>query len=234
MKKTNYVVLAAVFISFLALGMPDGAFGVAWPSIRYDMGLGLDRAFILVVTHSIFYAISGWQMGRLAKALKLPNVNMLGLVMLIIGVAGFAASPNLYFLVLTTIILGTGMGFVDAGLNAYAAKYFESRHMNWLHCFWGLGGSISPIIMSQMIIFAGWRTGYVSIMALQGIMAVFVLFTLLKGFWVMMPEKAQEEAAVATGKKFLSQKNILTQFFVWTLYIIMEEIWDFGSICYLI
>ena len=207
MKKSNLLVLSAVFISFLALGMPDGAFGVAWPSIRYEMGLGLDMAFILVVTHSVFYGLSGWGMGWLARVVKLPNVNIIGLFMILTGISGFSLSPSLIFLVLSTMILGLGMGFVDGGLNAYAAKHFESRHMNWLHCFWGLGGAISPIIMSQMIILIGWRAGYISVLTLQGIMTAFVLFTLLKGVWIMSNEETEEAAAGQVGQKFLTQKR---------------------------
>lgn len=205
--KTNAIVLWAVFLSFLALGMPDGAFGVAWPSIRYEMHLGLDRAFILVVSHSVFYALSGSQMSKLASAIKLPNVNILGLGLILLGIGGFAVSPNLYFLVIATMILGIGMGLVDSSLNAYAAKYFAVKHMNWLHCFWGLGGSISPIIMSQMILLVGWRTGYVSILVVQGILAAFVLITVLKGMWLRNAEKADEKVASSAPRKFLVEKR---------------------------
>ena len=223
MRKNNYIVLAAVFLSFFALGMPDGAFGVAWPSIRYEMGLGLDRAFLLVIAHSVFYALSGSQMSRLASLLKLPNVNILGLGLILLGVSGFAFSPNLYFLIIFTMVLGTGMGLVDSGLNAYAAKYFEVKHMNWLHCFWGLGGALSPIIMSQMIIFAGWRTGYVSILALQGIVAVFVLVTLLKGAWLINSQNAEKEAAASEPRKFLEQKRYeIIQIAIFLVYAAFE------------
>ena len=206
-KKSNIIVLWAVFLSFLALGMPDGAFGVAWPSIRYEMDLALDRAFILVVSHSVFYAVSGSQMGKLASYFKLPNVNILGLGLILIGITGFAASPNLYFLVISTMILGTGMGLVDSALNAYAAKYFVSKHMNWLHCFWGLGGALSPVIMSQMVLLIGWRMGYVSIVVIQGILTLFVVFTVIKGMWLLNAQITTEKVANTSTGKFLT-KNI--------------------------
>lgn len=222
-KNKNIIVLTAVYISFLALGMPDGAFGVAWPGMRYELGLGLDRAFLLVVSHSVFYALAGSLMGRMAAFLKLPNVNILGLGLILLGMGGFAFSPNLYFLIIFTMVLGMGMGMVDSSLNAFAAKYFAARHMNWLHCFWGLGGSISPIIMSQMVILFGWRTGYVSIFALQGIMFTFVLITLLKGAWVMTSEnsvKAEEEPA---PEKFLTERRYpIIQVIIFMVYAAFE------------
>ena len=40
MRRVVTVSLAA----FVVLGMPDGALGVAWPSIRHDLGLPVDRS----------------------------------------------------------------------------------------------------------------------------------------------------------------------------------------------
>ena len=31
-----------------------------------------------------------------------------------------------------------GAGSVDAALNNYVALHYESRHMSWLHCMWGV------------------------------------------------------------------------------------------------
>ena len=43
---------------------------------------------------------------------------------------------------------GLGAGAIDAALNNYVALHYNSRHMSWLHCFWGVGTIISPYIMS--------------------------------------------------------------------------------------
>lgn len=207
MTKNQMIVLVAVFVSFTALGFPDGTFGVAWPFIRYEMRLGLDMAFFVVVSHSVFYSLASGLMGRMARLIKLPYVNMLGLVLMAVGVSGFSFAPNLYFLMLVTMVTGFGMGLIDSGLNAYAAKYFSVRHMNWLHCFWGLGASISPVIMTNMVMYLGWRTGYITIAALQGIMALFVLATLLKGAWIMNGDRAEEASGSAEHVHFLRKKR---------------------------
>ena len=41
---------------------------------------------------------------------------------------------------------GLGAGAVDAALNNYVALHYSSKHMSWLHCFWGVGASIGPYI----------------------------------------------------------------------------------------
>lgn len=42
-------------------------------------------------------------------------------------------------------------GAVDAALNNYVALHYSSRHMSWLHCFWGIGASAGPYIMGLCI-----------------------------------------------------------------------------------
>ncbi len=53
-------VVVLAFAAFIALGMPDGLLGVAWPSIRAGFGLPLDAAGALVA-----------QVGVLALAARL-------------------------------------------------------------------------------------------------------------------------------------------------------------------
>jgi fucose permease len=54
--------------------------------------------------------------------------------------------------------------------------------MNWLHCFWGLGVTISPIIMSNFLGGDGsnWRNGYRVVALLQFSISLLVLLTLKK------------------------------------------------------
>jgi len=207
MNKNNFIVLIAIFLSFLALGMPDGAFGVAWPSIRGDFDMGLDQAFILVICHSVFYSLAGWQMNRLAGWFKLPNVNVLGLGLLLVGIGGFALSPNMYFFMIFTMVLGLGMGMVDSSLNAYVAKYYAVRHMHWLHCFWGMGGALSPVIMSQMIVLFSWRLGYGAIFALQAGVGFFVLLTLLRGYWWRVVKVEETGNVIAVSRAYLTKRR---------------------------
>ncbi|MCL2372333.1 MAG: MFS transporter [Defluviitaleaceae bacterium] len=220
MNRNNFIVLVAIFATFLALGMPDGAFGVAWPSIRGDFDMGLDQAFILVIAHSIFYSIAGWQMDRLAGWIKLPNVNMLGMALILVGVGGFALSPSMYFFVAFTMVLGLGMGLVDSSLNAYTAKYFAVRHMHWLHCFWGMGGALSPIIMSQMIMLFSWRLGYGAVFAMQASIGFFLLLTLLKGYWQRVKKIEEQQSVAAASRAFLTKRRYpIMQMAIFLVYV---------------
>ena len=211
--------MLTVYASFFALGMPDGAFGVAWPSIRYEMGLPLERAAMMITTHSVFYSLVSSQMGRLVKALKLEWVNGIGMILLILGILLFSFAPGFAALIAVTAVLGAGMGMVDSGANAFASGRLSARHMNWMHCFWGMGGSVSPIIMRQVIIHYDWRMGYLAVFAIQAVIAAIVLFTILRGMWAESQETQAAAQEVTTNGKFLAPKRFqIIQWLIFFLY----------------
>jgi fucose permease len=96
---------------------------------------------------------------------------------------GFSFSPffpySFIVLCLCAVPLGLGAGSVDAALNNYVALHYQAKHMSWLHCFWGIGASAGPIIMSVFLTRDGtWSAGYQTIGIVQ-VCLVIVLFTAL-------------------------------------------------------
>ena len=53
--------------SFIALGMPDGLLGVAWPSIHEGFGIPLDSLGWLLLMATSGYLISSFSSGRLTS-----------------------------------------------------------------------------------------------------------------------------------------------------------------------
>ena len=64
-------------------------------------------------------------------------------------------------------------------LNNYVATHYKSNHMNFLHCFWGIGTIISPLIMGSFIENGGvWTQGYRAIAYFQFILVAVLLFSI--------------------------------------------------------
>jgi fucose permease len=85
-----------------------------------------------------------------------------------VALLGFSASHGFMALCLYAIPLGLGAGSVDAALNNYVALHYKARQMSWLHCFWGIGASIGPLIMSAFLIHKNsWNLGYLAIGIIQ-------------------------------------------------------------------
>lgn len=54
---------------------------------------------------------------------------------------------------LLAVPYGLGAGGVDAALNNCVAIHYASRHMNWLHCMWGIGASAAG--QCDMVVVSG-------------------------------------------------------------------------------
>lgn len=92
---------------------------------------------------------------------------------------GFSFSGNLFLLCLCAIPLGLGAGAIDTALNNYVAMHYSATHMNFLHCFYGVGVSVSPYILSLVIGGEqGWRGGYRTAFAIQFSIALLLFLTL--------------------------------------------------------
>jgi MFS family permease len=82
-------------------------------------------------------------------------------------------------LLIFAIPLGLGAGAVDAILNNFVALHYKSRHMNWLHCFWGIGATGGPLILALYLGNNGtWRNGYMTVGVIQVFMVAILIAAL--------------------------------------------------------
>ena len=84
---------------------------------------------------------------RLTRRLGAGRVTAISVGMTAVALFGFSTSNAYWMLLVWAIPYGLGAGSVDAALNNYVALHYASRHMSWLHCFWGVGCALSPYIM---------------------------------------------------------------------------------------
>ena len=100
---------------------------------------------------SVGTIISSLQSDRLTRKLGTGKVTAGSVAMTALALFGFSISHSFVALCLWAIPYGLGAGSVDASLNNYVALHYESRHMSWLHCMWGLGASLGPYIMGYVL-----------------------------------------------------------------------------------
>lgn len=63
--------------------------------------------------------------------------------------------------------------------NNYIAVHYSAKHMNFLHCFYGIGITVSPIILAKtMEAASGWRNGYRIAFAIQILITLLLFVTL--------------------------------------------------------
>jgi fucose permease len=137
---------------------------------------------------------------------------------------GFALSNQFWMLILFAIPYGLGAGGVDACLNNYVALHYESKHMSWLHCMWGVGATISPYIMGLALTYgSGWNQGYLVVSIIQFTLVAFVFTTLPR--WKKRENGQIEEvnAKSLTFKEIFSIKGAVSCFILFFGYCSLEQ-----------
>ncbi|MUG45868.1 MFS transporter [Paenibacillus woosongensis] len=171
--------LIIIYLAFISLGLPDSLLGSAWPVIWPDIGSSFGSAGIVSMIIAGGTIVSSLASGSIIQRWGTGKITLFSCLMTAGALLGFSMAPSMLWFVILAIPLGLGAGAVDAALNHYVAENYKAHHMNWLHCFWGVGATMGPIIMSAYI--AGqnsWRGGYAAVALIQFILVIILLVTL--------------------------------------------------------
>ena len=172
------LLLPVIYLAFISLGLPDSLLGSAWPSMYTELGASLSWAGIVSMIISVGTIVSALCSERLNLRLGTGGVTFLSVMLTAVALLGFSLSTSFWQLCLWAVPYGLGAGSVDAALNNYVALHYESRHMSWLHCMWGVGASIGPVIMGRALAGGTWQGGYRTIALLQFALTAVLLLSL--------------------------------------------------------
>jgi len=205
--------LLIIYLSFISLGLPDALLGSAWPIMHEELKVPLSYSGSVYMLISCCTILSSLKSESLNRRFGTGKITAFSVLLTALAIFGFSMSRSFYMLLLFAIPYGLGAGSVDAALNHYVALHYSSRHMNWLHCMWGIGASIGPYIMGFVLQRGySWSKGYLLIGILQAGLT-FLLFLSL-GLWKEKEEDMNDLVKVemhegAEGKKAMSFREIL-------------------------
>jgi fucose permease len=175
----THLLLAIIYIAFISLGLPDSLLGSAWPSMYTQFGVPLSYAGIISMIIALGTIVSSLQSDRLTRKLGTGKVTAISVVLTALALLGFSTSHSFAMLCLWAIPYGLGAGSVDASLNNYVALHYESKHMSWLHCMWGVGATLGPYIMGFALTGGNsWNMGYRYIGIMQIVLTAVLFFSL--------------------------------------------------------
>lgn len=172
------LLLSVIYLAFIGLGLPDSLLGSAWPTIRVEFEVPLSYMGMVSMVISGGTIFSGLMSERITKKFGTRAVTTVSTLLTAVALFGFSTTTDFYQMCLWAIPYGLGAGAIDAALNNYVALYYNSRHMSWLHCFWGVGTIISPYIMSYALTHTVWANGYRMVSYLQFSIVTVLLLTI--------------------------------------------------------
>lgn len=192
--------LALIYASFISLGLPDSLLGSSWPVMQPDLGVPYTYAGVASMVVAAGTIVASFFSGQLIRSLGTGNLTRVSVAMTAAALLGFSLAPSFGWLLLLAIPLGLGGGAVDAALNHFVATHYKAHHMNWLHCFWGVGAMTGPLIMARFIAASGgWRGGYLAVSLVQGLLLAILLVSI--PLWRQMEQAAN---GLTSGAKTVS------------------------------
>lgn len=219
--------LILIYLAFISLGLPDSLLGSAWPAMGSSLGAPLAGAGALSLIVTCGTILSSLLAGRLLRRFGTGRLTCVSVALTAGALLGFSAAPGFGWLCLLAVPLGLGAGAVDAGLNQYVAVHYSVRHMNWLHCCWGVGATAGPLILSAALAAGdGWRKGYLIIACIQWALVLVLLLSLPQ--WERERETVQARAVDAGPVRPLSlpgAKSALAAFFFYCALETASGLW---------
>lgn len=201
------LLLLIIYLSFISLGLPDALLGAAWPSMYRELHVSISYAGAISMIIAFGTIISSLQSDRLTRKLGTGKVTAISVSMTAVALFGFSTSHSFVALCLWAIPYGLGAGSVDASLNNYVALHYESKHMSWLHCMWGIGAAAGPYIMGYVLTNGrSWNSGYRVISVLQIILTMILIFSL--PLWKNRPEIIDDNGQEVSAKA-LSLREVI-------------------------
>ena len=197
--------LLIIYLSFISLGLPDALLGSAWPIMHEELRVPISYSGGIYMLISCCTILSSLKSESLNLHFGTGKITAFSVLLTALALFGFSQSHSFYMLILFAIPYGLGAGSVDAALNHYVALHYSSRHMNWLHCMWGIGASLGPYIMGYVLQRGeSWSRGYLLIAVLQAALT-FILFLSL-GLWKGKDAEKRKRKSFLESDKESSKK----------------------------
>lgn len=194
------MLLIIIYIAFIGLGIPDSLFGTAWPAIYTEFELSVSAANYVTFLISGGTVISSLLAARLINYFGTAKITAVSTTIAAAVLFGFSCSNNILWLCLFAVPLGLGAGAIDSALNNYVALHYKAMHMNFLHCFYGIGVSLSPYLMSLALsVNANWRNGYRMVFWFQLGIAIVTILSIPLWKKVKHYSSVQENSPVTVG-----------------------------------
>jgi MFS family permease len=193
-----------IFVTYIGLGIPDSLFGTAWPAIYTEFDLPISYSNFVTGLMYTGTIISSLLSAKLTKKLGTPLVVALSTFLTAVAIFGFSFSKNLFMLCLCTIPLGLGAGAIDNVLNSYVALNYKATHVNFLHCSYGVGVTLSPFLMSFALKNSNdWQGGYRTMFVFQ------LTLTLMCFLSIPVWKKVKEQKAIEDETRVVSIPDLL-------------------------
>ncbi|MCL7393915.1 MAG: MFS transporter [Thaumarchaeota archaeon] len=154
---------ALCFSSYIFYAITATEIGSVLPGIRSELALSESLAGIIASLQSLagVLAVLGGALSDLFGKMRLVS---LSLMIMGLGALLISGSPSALILGASFFIIGAGIGFFEASVNAFVSDIFSERRgmaINLLHIGWNIGSALGPVLAAYIALsYGSWRVGY--------------------------------------------------------------------------
>ncbi len=189
------ILLIFIYIFYISLGVPDSLLGSAWPAIYGEFHVPVSYASFISVIISAGTVISSLLSTKIIAKLGTAKVTAISTSLTAIALLGFSCSHDFLWMCICAVPLGIGAGSIDTALNNYVALHYNAMQMSFLHCFYGIGVTLSPYLMSLALSDSmNWQGGYRTVFYIQLVIALLSFISI--PLWKKIKANQQEEEII--------------------------------------
>lgn len=189
------ILLILIYIFYIGLGVPDSLLGSAWPAIYGEFHVPVSYASFISVIISTGTVISSLLSTKIIAKLGTAKVTAISTSLTAIALLGFSCSHDFLWMCICAVPLGIGAGSIDTALNNYVALHYNAMQMSFLHCFYGIGVTLSPYLMSLALSDSmNWQGGYRTVFYIQLVIALLSFISI--PLWKKIKANQQEEEII--------------------------------------
>jgi len=164
--------------SFVLLGMPMAAMGVAWPSAADDLGRVLADLGFITFAYGAGYTVSTLASGELTRRFSTGPLLVAASLAAAASLAVFATSSAWFPFLVAAFMVGLAGGLLDAGVNTYVAVHRGARAMGIIHTGFGIGSTLGPLLVTLLISVGwSWRVAFLALAVAELILALAFMAT---------------------------------------------------------
>ncbi len=153
--------------TFVALGLPDGMLGTAWPAMRASLHAPVSYLGLILLAATVGSVIISAFIGRILRRSGVARLLAAGLSCAAVAAAGFALAPAIGVVIGIAVLFGLSAGTLDGGLNTAIGLSGRGRLLNLLHGFYGIGTAIGPLVVTIAIVAGSWQPAYFFLLAVD-------------------------------------------------------------------
>ncbi|MBT8212077.1 MAG: MFS transporter, partial [Acidimicrobiia bacterium] len=139
---------------------------MAWPTMRDEFGRSLDDLGIVLAALYVGFGPATAYHRKLLPRFGMGRLVLTGASLAAVGLAVVASAPGWWAVLAGYALIGLGNGLTDPSINLYLALHHGVRPMGLLHASFGLGATLSPLIMTAALP-VSWRLGYVVLVGIE-------------------------------------------------------------------